>query len=136
MDRVEPILSVRLGSVQNRFDSVGTGPVQTEVVHSNVRRSSQIPVRDLARVDRNYFQHCSTRLFARPVESSRYCSRSTGSNSPNLPRPSRPSGSRVRKLSAQPDRVDVGFWVSANRPDRVHPGVGHRQSRLARGTGY
>ena len=33
MDRVEPTASVRLDSVQNRFDSVGTGPVQTEVVH-------------------------------------------------------------------------------------------------------
>jgi len=34
MDRVEPIESVRLDSVQNRSVSVGLGPVQTEVVHT------------------------------------------------------------------------------------------------------
>src|SRR5438876_10051179 len=34
LDRVEPILSVRLDSVQNRSVSVGLGPVQTEVVHT------------------------------------------------------------------------------------------------------
>src|SRR5438477_6937197 len=34
LDRVEPIKSVRLDSVQNRSVSVGLGPVQTEVVHT------------------------------------------------------------------------------------------------------
>jgi len=32
-----------------------------------------------------------------------------------------------------PDRVDVGFWASAGRPDRVHTRVGHRLGRLAQG---
>src|SRR5438045_3720284 len=42
LDRVEPILSVRLDSVQNRSVSVGLGPVQTEVVHTWSFQNSQI----------------------------------------------------------------------------------------------
>src|SRR5204862_2263786 len=53
LDRVEPILSVRLDSVQNRSVSVGLGPVQTEVVHTWQPPSSRISryhqLRDISR---------------------------------------------------------------------------------------
>ena len=59
MDRVEPTASVRLDSVQNRFDSVGTGPVQTEVVHPCSRRflgKSELSIEHARRYGRSYPQ--------------------------------------------------------------------------------
>ena len=70
---------------------------------------SWILVRDLASVDWNYFQYCSTRLFARLVKSLRHCTRSTESNSLNLLRLSRLSESQIFETiwPAKPCRCQV-----------------------------